>query len=105
MKTLRDVSGARKRGDAPPHARRVSTVARYIVPREAASDDEDLRRVHADLLALSDFDLRCEAWRVVGALAANDQLRLDEHAWLTERLQRVAEEQRRRHSDGRGPGS
>jgi hypothetical protein len=67
-----------------------------LVPRQAASDLEDRRLVHEDLLDLGDIDLRCEAWRVVGALAANDQLRPDERAWLVERLVRLRAEQGRR---------
>jgi hypothetical protein len=69
---------------------------RYQVPRQAASDREDKRLVHDDLLELSTLDLRGEAWRVVGALAARGHLRLDERDWLIERLGRVRAEQGRR---------
>jgi hypothetical protein len=68
----------------------------YRVPWQAASDLEDRRLVHDDLPELSTLDLRGEAWRVVGALAARRHLRLDERDWRIEQLGRVRAEQGRR---------
>jgi hypothetical protein len=66
---------------------------RYRVPREAASDCDDARLVHADLAALDEQALSTEASNVLHALAERDRP-FHERAWLAERWGRLSAELR-----------
>src|SRR5262249_51060177 len=66
----------------------VRAAQRYRVPREAASDFDDARLVHADLAALSEQALCTEEGHVQQALAERDRL-FHERVWLAERRGRL----------------
>jgi len=66
---------------------------RYRVPRAAASDRDDARLAHEDLVMLDDALLRTEEASVLRALSEHERPAY-ERGWLAERLARVAAERR-----------
>jgi hypothetical protein len=70
---------------------------RYRVPREAASDCDDARLVHADLATLDGRALSTEESHVLQALAERDRP-FHERVWLAERWGRLSAERCRRRA-------
>jgi hypothetical protein len=66
----------------------------YRVPRQAASDLDDVRLVHADLAGMTSGQLLHEAARVLVALGQQNERH--DLPWLIERLEAVTTERRAR---------